>query len=99
MPAYVLAMIDVRDPDTYRKYTDRSPDAVNRHGGTFLARGRSVETLEGEPYDQRLVLLKFPSSEKAAAWFNDPDYQSVAGFRRAAAVSRILLIDGVEPER
>lgn len=98
MSAYVIAMIDVRDPDTYRKYTDRSPEAVKRHGGTFLAVGQPEETLEGESYDQRLVLLEFPSTEQAAAWFNDPDYQSAAEFRRASAASRFLLIDGVEPK-
>lgn len=98
MPSYVIAMIDVQDADNYRNYTDRSPSIVQRHGGRFLARGSAVETLEGEPYDQRLVLLEFPDFEQATAWFDDPEYQSAAKFRREAAASRFLLINGIESE-
>jgi len=94
MPAYVIVMVTVDDPEMYRKYTDRTPPTIARYGGRFLARGEGVQTLEGEPYEGRLVLLEFPTPENAADWFNDPDYQSAAEFRRAAAAGRFLLIDG-----
>ena len=32
MPAYVLSMMTIHDPETYRKYTDRTPPVVKKCG-------------------------------------------------------------------
>ena len=92
MPAYVLSMMSVHDPDTYRQYTDRTPAIVKKYGGRFLTRGTTVTTLEGTPYDDRLVIIEFPSQADAEAWFADPAYQAAAAFRRAASTMRMLLV-------
>ena len=47
MPAYVLLMMTIHDPETYRKYTDRTPPVVKKYGGKFLRRGVPVTCLEG----------------------------------------------------
>ena len=65
MPAYVLSMMTIHDPETYRKYTDRTPPVVKKYGGKFLTRGEPVTRLEGEEYLGRLVILEFPSKEKS----------------------------------
>lgn len=95
MPAYVLSMMRIHDPATYRKYTDRTPPTVKRHGGRFLTRGEPVTTLEGEPYADRLVIIEFPSQAHAEAWFADPDYQAAVQFRRAAShMHRLVVQEG-----
>ncbi len=48
MPAYVLSMMTIHDPETYRKYTDRTPPVVKKYGGQFLTRGEPVTCQEGE---------------------------------------------------
>jgi uncharacterized protein (DUF1330 family) len=92
MPAYVIAMMAIHDPETYRKYTDRTPPAVKKYGGRFLTRGEAVSTIEGETYKDRLVLLEFPSKAHVQAWFADPDYQEAMTFRHASSVMRMLLV-------
>ena len=47
MPAYVLSMMTIHDPETYRQYTDRTPPVVKKYGGKFLTRGEPVTCLEG----------------------------------------------------
>ena len=95
MPAYVIAMMNIHDPETYRNYTDRTPPTVKKHGGKFLTRGEPVTTLEGETYEDRLVILEFPSQAKAEAWYADPAYQAAVTFRRASSVmTRMLLQEG-----
>jgi len=95
MPAYVIAMMNIHDPETYRNYTDRTPPTVKKHGGKFLTRGEPVTTLEGETYVDRLVILEFPSQAKAEAWYADPAYQAAVTFRRASSVmTRMLLQEG-----
>ncbi|MFO1319578.1 MAG: DUF1330 domain-containing protein [Burkholderiales bacterium] len=95
MPAYVVAMMSIHDPDTYRKYTDRTPPTVKRHGGRFLTRGEPVSTIEGEPYDGRLVILTFPSRAHVDAWIADREYQEAVTFRLAAShMHRLLVQEG-----
>lgn len=94
MPAYVISMMSIHDPKTYKKYTDRTPPIVKRHGGKFLARGGDVTTLEGESYQDRLVILEFPSKQSVLDWMADPEYQDAMTFRHASSEARILLIEG-----
>ena len=92
MPAYVVAMMAIHDPGTYRKYTDRTPLTVRKHGGKFLTRGETVATLEGEPYADRMVILEFPSKTHVEEWIADPDYQEAAVFRHASSTMHMLLV-------
>jgi uncharacterized protein (DUF1330 family) len=92
MPAYVVAMMSINDPDTYSKYTDRTPETVKRHGGRFLTRGEEIACVEGQDYDGRLVLLEFPSKTNVDAWYNDPDYQEAMKFRNASSTMNYLLV-------
>ena len=92
MPAYVLSMMTIHDPETYRKYTDRTLPVVKKYGGKFLTRGEPVTRLEGEEYLGRLVILEFPSKEKVEAWFADPAYQEAVTIRQVASVMHHLLV-------
>ncbi len=93
MTAYVVSMMAIDDPDTYRKYTDRTPPIVAKYGGKFLARGGAVTTLEGDPYQDRMVILEFPSQQHVLDWLADPDYQEAMIFRHASSVARILMME------
>ena len=92
MPAYVVSMMSIHDAETYRKYTDRTPPIVKKHGGRFLTRGEPFTCIEGQDYDGRLVLLEFPSKAHVEAWFADPDYQEAMTFRHAASTMNYLLL-------
>jgi len=94
MPAYVVSMMSIHDPKTYKKYTDRTPPIVKRHGGKFLTRGGDVITLEGESYRDRMVILEFPSNQSVQDWMADPEYQDAMTFRHASSEARILLQEG-----
>ena len=97
MAAYVVAMISVHDPETYRKYTDRTPAIVQKHGGRFLTRGGAVAALEGEPFDGRMVILEFPDRAAAEAWYADPDYARARAFRHAASTAQLFALqEGAE---
>jgi uncharacterized protein (DUF1330 family) len=94
MSAYVISMMTVHDPETYKKYTDVTPPTVKRHGGKFLTRGDQVTTAEGETFTERLVILEFPDRKHAEDWLKDPDYEAAAKFRRAASTSRLIIQEG-----
>ena len=95
MAAYMLVTVDVTDPDQYRHYTDRSPAALAKFGGRFLARGGRTVTLEGEAETRRVVVVEFPSLEQAEACYNSPEYQEAKSYREGAATARFIVVDGV----
>ncbi len=94
MPAYVIATMDIHDPETYRKYTDHTPPTVKKYGGKYLTRGDEVTTAEGATFTERMVILEFPSKQHAMTWLADPDYVAAAKFRHAASTGRIIIQEG-----
>jgi len=94
MSVYVVSMIRVDDPETYSEYTSRTPPTVKAHGGKFLARGGTVDTVEGEPFNKRLAILEFPSKEAVSQWLASPEYQEAKQYRDASSEAHILVIEG-----
>ncbi|TAM88895.1 DUF1330 domain-containing protein [bacterium] len=91
---YVLAEIDVTDPQGYEAYKKLSSQAAADHGGRFLVRGGEVTHLEGERAPNRIVILEFDSPEQAQAFFNSPQYQAAAAVRRRASVANFYCLTG-----
>lgn len=94
MPAYVLAEIEVTNPDGYKEYTAVVPATIEKYGGRFLTRGGKVEMLEGDWPARRRVLIEFPSMEAAKRWWDSPEYQKPKAMRRANSQGRLLLLEG-----
>ena len=92
MPAFVISMMSVHDPETYSKYTSRTPPIVKKYGGKFLTRGEEFTCVEGKDYDGRLVILEFPSKKHVEDWFKDPDYEEAMKFRHASSTMNYLLL-------
>ena len=95
MPAYVIARINVTDPEKYEGYKALSPGAIAAYGGKFLARGGEVAVLEGEPEDRRVVIVEFPSVEQAKVFYDSPEYIEARAARAGAAQGQFLLVEGV----
>ncbi len=95
MPAYAILMAKVNDQETYMKYAAKTPPLAEKHGGRFLVRGGTVDTIEGEPYDDRLVILEFPSKQAIHDFYADPEYLAAAEFRKASSETRLLAVEGL----
>ena len=70
MPAYVIAEVDVTDPEAYKLYAAKAPGITLPSGGKYLVRAGKTETLEGEPPRNRIVVIEFESMEKARAFYS-----------------------------
>ena len=57
MAAYIIAEVEVTDPDSYATYRAQTPGVVERYSGRFIVRGGAAETLEGEGRPGRVVVL------------------------------------------
>ena len=96
MPAYIVLRVEITDPEQYKEYRQRTPPALQKYGAKFIARSSTVETLEGEPENRRVVIIEFETMEQARNFYNSPEYQSAKVFREGAADAQFILIDGVE---
>jgi uncharacterized protein (DUF1330 family) len=95
MSAYVITKIKVTNWDRYREYTKASPAAVAKYGGKFLVRGGETLTLEGPEETSRIVVLEFPSLEKAKEFYYSEEYQSAKKLREGAATVLSVAVAGV----
>ena len=66
---YVIAQIDVTDPDSYADYVSQVQATIDVYGGEFLVRGGKSESYEGTPPGDRNVVIQFPSYQSAQDWY------------------------------
>ena len=97
-PAYVIAEVEVTDPVTLKKYSEKAPQIMASFDGHYVVRGGKIQPLEGEAPKGFIVVIGFDSVEKARAWYDSPDYKAIRGFRQSATHSRLLLAEGVAPQ-
>ncbi len=99
VPVYVIANFEIEDAETYRKYEKGFFAILHSHEGKFITYDDDTITLEGPSAPPgRMVIFQFPSAEKAQAWYNDSDYQTLSEFRRAGTNLRfITMVHGLPP--
>jgi len=95
MAAYVLAEVEITNPEGYKDYAAIVPATIAQYGGKFLARGGPVHVLEGDWPQRRRVIIEFPSKERALEWYNSPEYAKPLALRKANSNGRLLLLEGV----
>ena len=95
MAAYIIAQVDVTDPQQYEQYKALSSRAIAAHGAEILVRGGEVQILEGSVQPGRVVVLKFPDLAAARTFYDSAEYQLARHTRAGAAVMRMIAVQGV----
>jgi len=95
-PAYMIGEVDVTDPATFQKYSEKVPGTLAAFNGHFLVRGGKTQALEGDP-PKRIVVIAFDSMKQAQAWDDSPAYDAIKPIRQSAAKSRLFIVEGVAP--
>jgi uncharacterized protein (DUF1330 family) len=94
---YLLVTMNITDPERYRQYMAEAPKAVKAYGGEYLVRGGKHETLEGDWAPHRVAVLRFPSYEKAKAFYDDAQYTQIRELRNGATeYFHMVLVEGFE---
>jgi len=95
MRGYILAEVEITNPEGYRNYAAMVPATIEKFGGRFLSRGGANTPLEGEWPQRRRVIIEFPTVEAARRWYDSPEYEKPKALRIANSNSRLLLLEGV----
>ena len=94
MPAYVLVELSIYDQELYDDYKKLTPNTIKAYGGRFVIRGGRSEHLEGDWDPERIVLLEFPSVERAKEWWHSDEYTRARLIRQRAAHTNMIILEG-----
>jgi uncharacterized protein (DUF1330 family) len=94
MSAYIIVDIDIHDSTQYDQYRQLVSPTLTAYDGKFLVRGGAAETLEGDWRPRRIVVLEFPSTANAKAWWDSPEYSAARAIRQRAAHTRMIVVEG-----
>ncbi len=95
MAAYIMVRMHITDPEQYKEYAKATPDVVAQYGGRFIVRGGQTVTLEGPEEKDRIVVLEFPSLDRAKAFYGSEEYTAAAKLREGAASAQFVAVEGV----
>lgn len=94
MKAYVIVDVNITDPVVYGDYKKLTPGSLIPYEGKFIVRGGAAETLEGSWSPGRIVVVEFPSLEKAKAWWSSPEYAPAKALRQSASATQMIVVEG-----
>ena len=97
MPAYLIADIEITNPEGYAAYRPLAAASVTKHGGRFIVRGGAIDALEGGWTPSRIVIIEFPSMDVAQKFYHSDDYQAALKVRLENSSGRVVIVDGASP--
>ena len=93
MTAYAVGYLTISNTDWQGEYRPRLAEVLQRFEGEVLANA-APERLEGAVVaPDRIVLIRFPSLEKARAWYAAPDHQPLIKLRQTGARFDLFAIE------
>jgi uncharacterized protein (DUF1330 family) len=92
--AYFIALINIHDSARYEEYLAGFDEVFEQYLGEVVVVEDEARVLEGKWPASRTVVIRFPSEEALRAWYESPDYQSLARHRHAAAEASVAIVTG-----
>ena len=94
--AYVLVDTKISDKEKYEIYKTKPKPIAEKFGGKYLTRGGLLEVVQSDLWSPtRLVLVEFPSMDKARAFHNSEEYAEVKKIRLDHAESTLVILEGL----
>jgi uncharacterized protein (DUF1330 family) len=95
MTVYMIAQVEIADPEQWERYKEIAAREIARHGGRYLARGASPEVEEADweqPENLQVNVVEFPSWADAHAWYTSPEYAQALAYRKRAVRRRLFFV-------
>ena len=92
---YVIAQLKVTNSENYKEYVNKVTEIVKKFGGEYLVRNGEYQCVEGDNKFPRLVIIKFPTYEKALEWYNSDEYKPIKKIRLENAEGSNIIVKGI----
>jgi uncharacterized protein (DUF1330 family) len=84
MAAYVISDVEMVDPELFEKYRALAPATIAQYGGRYLVRGGKIQTIEGDWKPKQIVIVEFPTMQRALEWYRSREYAEALKVRKKA---------------
>lgn len=93
---YALAHLRPRPPlhEDVLVYMERIQATMEPFGGRFLVHGAAPDVIEG-PVEGGFVLIEFPGTDAARAWYESDAYQAILPMRTDHMDGTAVILQGV----
>ena len=92
---YVIAQLKVTNQENYKEYVAKVSEVVKKFDGEYLVRYGEHQVVEGEDNFPRIVIIKFPTYEKALEWYNSDEYKPVKDIRLQNSEGSNIIVKGL----
>ena len=89
--AYWVGIVNVKNHDEYKKYTDIAGPALIASGAKILSRGGKIKNLEGKAMN-RIVVIEFSSMKHADLFYQSDEYKKSLKYINSEVADRYLNI-------
>jgi Uncharacterized conserved protein len=97
MAAYVISEITaIVDPALMEEYRSLAQRAITKYGGSYIVRGGAIEKIEGESAPHAIVIVEFPTMERAREWYRSAEYAKALAICPKALHRKLLLAEGIQ---
>lgn len=95
MSALVIVEVrEVHDAEAMKRYAEKAGATIKKYGGVYRSVRGKTEVLEGDWYPGPMVILEFPSLDRARQWYASDDYQPLIQERASAASLNLIFVEG-----
>ena len=94
MAAYIIVEVSITDPKEYGEYKKLTPATIAAYDGKFVIRGGQTESLEGDWQPGRIVLIEFPTVDRAKEWWGSDVYSKAKAIRQRSAKTKMIVVEG-----
>ncbi len=94
MKGYLVLDLSIKVLEGFLEYAERILAFIEKHGGRYIVQGVVPENIEGNWIPERLIILEFPSTEKAKEFLGDPEAQDLFSLRHNTTDSQLILAEG-----
>ena len=95
MSAYVISDVEPRDADLIDRYRTLAKASIEKYGGRYIVRGGEIEPVEGGWKPRHIVIVEFPSMDRAHEWYRSEDYAEALSVRERALSRRLIFVEGL----
>ncbi|MFN0183647.1 MAG: DUF1330 domain-containing protein [Aquabacterium sp.] len=93
-PVVMVNLLQLRDRDAYRRYSELTMPLIKARGGTVIWAGNGEAVAFGDPVSDRwdyVVLVRYPSRAAFVDMVGSPEY-AAANVHREQAVARHVIV-------
>lgn len=96
MPAYVIADTRPVDDELFAKYRPLAAESIAEYDGRYVARGGAIDAVEGGWDPEFLIIVEFPSMDRAREWYASAEYAEALQYRHGGLDRRLIFVEGLD---